>query len=266
MGTEEMLNVLDNSLSVIAGVNDVDLSPTVISEVSRDASIQQNAVNIAPMGVDNILFSKPVEFPPESISHLQSVLMEIDSDDCSETELIEEESCYIVEAFDDNHQNNTVHPVVINQQEVAINPFNPIEASNELKRKEVIEITPDSTAGNDKPNENIEDTNRYKENILDRNTDFNIIDTETTKVLKREDCFSYITIKEVIPEKGKFEILHEEIVNDVTIDDTINSTISPAKPINPMEKRRSIMEYSIVEPEPNLSFDSMPMFENENDP
>ena len=267
MGTEEMLNVLDNSLSAAGpGVNDVHLSSTLNSEASKDASIQQNIVSMQPIGVDNILFSKPVEMPQESIFPLQPVLMEIDSDDCSETELIEEESCYIVEAFDDNPQNNSVNPVVINQQEITINPFTSIEVNNELKTKEVVEILPDLETGTEKPSENTEDTNQYKGNIQDIVTDFNIVDTETAKALKREDSLSFITIKEVFHESDKLEIDPETALTRVENDEAVKPTIYPPKAIHPTEKRRSIMEYSIVEPEPNLSFDSMPMFENENDP
>lgn len=82
--------------------------------------------------------------------------------------------------------------------------------------------------------------------------------------LKDVNDINFIIIREVKPSENEDLCLNDESAMEEESESNLFAD-SEEDSKGPKEKRRNIMEYTVVEPQPNLSFDSMPMFETENE-
>ena len=185
MGTEEMLNVFDNSL--------VHADPTI--EV-----IESDIVTNGDTNIDTTLVSSNLQLEESLVT---AIILE--NDDSS---IIENKDAYIA-------------PVKV--------AFNSIKEQHKKSTKRISR----------KPTKLNSD--------LNGDEDLNFIIIREVKPAINEDLYlSDESRSEEVPESNLFADSEE------------NNLWSK-------EKRLNIMEYTVVEPQPNFSFDSMPMFETEDE-
>jgi hypothetical protein len=88
--------------------------------------------------------------------------------------------------------------------------------------------------------------------------------TKLNSDLNGDEDLNFIIIREVKPAINEDLCLSDESRREEVPESNLFAD-SEENNLWSKEKRLNIMEYTVVEPQPNFSFDSMPMFETENE-